>query len=68
MLRLVVHNEVINEPKGKNMISSYSEASYFDGYAFQHIAAWQEEQRLKNARRNAAKAFDRRRNGRALFR
>lgn len=68
MLRLVVHNEVINEPKGTNMISSYSEASYFDGYAFQHIAAWQEEQRLKRARKEAAKAFDRRRNGRFMYR
>lgn len=25
---------------------SYSEASYFDGYAFQHIADWQDAKRL----------------------
>ena len=26
----------------------YSEASYFDGYHFQHIVAWEEIKRLKN--------------------
>lgn len=25
----------------------YAEASYFDGYHFQHIAAWEEQKRLK---------------------
>jgi len=32
---------------------TYSEASYFDGYHFQHIAAWEEERRLKNILRQA---------------
>lgn len=48
--------------------SNYGEWSYFDGYAFQHIAAWQEEARLKRARKQASQAVERRRNGRALFR
>jgi predicted flap endonuclease-1-like 5' DNA nuclease len=26
---------------------SYSEAAYFGGFHFQHIAAWQEQQRLE---------------------
>lgn len=42
----------------------YAEASYFDGYAFQHIAAYLENRRLKRLRREAARAHDRRRNGR----
>lgn len=28
----------------------YKEASYFDGYAFAHIAAWEERLRLKRKR------------------
>ncbi len=31
----------------------YSEASYFDGYHFHHIAAWEEARRLKNILRQA---------------
>jgi hypothetical protein len=34
-----------------NTISSYSEAAFFDGYHFQHIAAYQEEQRLRGIRK-----------------
>lgn len=34
---------------------NYAEASYFDGYAFQHIAEWQEQQRLHRIRVEAAK-------------
>lgn len=30
----------------------YSEASYFDGYAFAHIAAWEEHNRLSRARKH----------------
>lgn len=30
----------------------YSEASYFDGYAFAHIAAWDEHNRLSRARKH----------------
>lgn len=48
----------------------YSEASYFDGYHYQHIADWQEHQRLERIRREAQKLVqraDRRRGGRALF-
>lgn len=41
-------------------ISSYSEASYFDGYAFQHIAAWQEANRLARIRVDCFRALDRR--------
>ena len=40
--------------------TSYSEASYFDGYHFQHIAAWLEEKRIKRLRTEAIKALDRR--------
>lgn len=43
-------------PVGQN----YAEWSYFDGYAFQHIAAWQEAKRLKRIRATAIKALDRR--------
>lgn len=39
---------------------SYSEASYFDGYAFQHIAAYEESKRLARIRTQAIKALDRR--------
>lgn len=28
----------------------YAELAYFDGYAFQHIAAWQEARRLERLR------------------
>ena len=46
----------------------YAEASYFDGYHFAHIAAYEDAQRLKRiARANAvaARSIERRRNGRA---
>lgn len=36
------------------MITNYSEASYFDGYHFQHIAAWMERVRLERIRREGA--------------
>ena len=59
-------NAIVGAPLGQN----YAEWSYDFGngepvYAFQHIAAYLEEKRLNNARRNATKAFERRRNGRA---
>lgn len=61
---LVVHNFKPAAPIGQN----YAEWSYFDGYAFQHIAAWQEANRLKRIRKDATKAVEneRRRNGRAF--
>lgn len=37
----------------------YAEASYFDGYAFQHIAAWQENRRLRRAISYYAREFAR---------
>lgn len=37
----------------------YAEASYFDGYHFQHIAAYHEAQRLLRIRKDAAKAAER---------
>lgn len=61
MLRLVVHNVPNEATKGTTMLTcSYSEASYFDGYAFQHIAAWEEAKRLARIRTTAIKALDRR--------
>lgn len=48
-----------------NRVASYSEASFFDGFAFAHIAAFEEVQRLRRIRREAARAFERRRGGRA---
>lgn len=43
---------------------SYSEAAYFDGYAFQHIADWQESKRLARIHTQAIRALDRRANRR----
>lgn len=46
----------------------YSEASYFDGYHFAHIAAYDEAKRLKAinaANTKALRSIERRRNGRA---
>lgn len=34
-----------------NAIASYSEAAFFDGYHFAHIAAYQEELRLRGIRK-----------------
>jgi hypothetical protein len=81
MLRLIVDNGPIETPKGTAMFinhnfnvaplgSNYGEWSYFDGYAFAHIAAWQDEQRLRRIRKDATKCIEneRRKNGRALFR
>lgn len=47
-------------PVGQN----YAEASYFDGYHYQHIAAWQEMRRLQGIRRRAGAMIERRRNPR----
>lgn len=33
----------------------YSEASFFDGYYFQHIADWKEYKRLKRIKDNLSK-------------
>lgn len=38
----------------------YSEASYFDGYHFQHIAAWQDHLRLRRLQAVAARSACRR--------
>ncbi len=62
-------NAIVGAPLGQN----YAEWSYDfnDGqpvYAFHHIAAWQDEQRLKRIHKQGAQAVERRRNGRALFR
>lgn len=49
--------------------TSYSEASYFEGYAFQHIAAREEHLRMKRIEADNRKAyaqFERRRNSRLL--
>lgn len=55
-------------PLGQN----YGEWSYDFGngepvYAFHHIAAWQDEQRLKRIRKQGAQAVERRRNGRFMY-
>lgn len=47
-------------PVGQN----YAEASYFDGYAYQHIAEWQEMRRLQGIRARACRMIERRRNPR----
>lgn len=47
-----------------NTISSYSEASYFDGYHFAHIAAYQEEERIRRIRRTCAQHLERERRAR----
>lgn len=38
----------------------YSEMAYFDGYAFAHIAAFEEHKRLQRIRVQAIRALDRR--------
>lgn len=38
---------------------NYSEASYFDGYHFQHIAAFMELKRLRDIERRARVIHDR---------
>lgn len=38
----------------------YSEASYYDGYHFQHIAAYNEQLRLKRLDKQAKECFNRR--------
>lgn len=38
----------------------YSEASYFDGYHFAHIAAYFEQMRLKRIDNSARQCFNRR--------
>lgn len=42
----------------------YAEAAYFDGYAFQHIAAWEEHKRLTRIRHQNRMAVERRRRAR----
>lgn len=44
----------LNLPK---LHTSYSEASYFDGYHFQHIAAFEEEARLERIKADCKKAI-----------
>lgn len=46
----------------------YSEASYFDGYHFAHIAAYEDDQRIKRinaANAKAVRSIERRRGSRA---
>lgn len=43
------------------MTASYSEASYFDGFHFQHIAAYQEELRLRGIRKRCLQHIERER-------
>jgi len=38
----------------------YAEASYFDGYAFKHIAEWFEQKRLERKRKSVVRMMDRR--------
>ena len=38
----------------------YAEASYFEGYHFAHIAAYEEELRLRRIRRTSAQLVERR--------
>lgn len=38
----------------------YSEASYFDGYHFQHIAAYLDNQRIKRLDKQARECVNRR--------
>ena len=38
----------------------YAERSYFDGYAFAHIAAWQDVQRLARIKRECDRRANRR--------
>lgn len=40
---------------------SYSEAAYFDGYHFAHIAAFEEHQRLRRINRQCRAAANRQR-------
>lgn len=50
----------------------YAEASYFDGYHFQHIAAYHEEQRIKRRGKQVESILrgqrERRLNGRSQLR
>lgn len=39
--------------------TSYSEASYFDGYAFQHIADYLEHERLARIKRDNERRLER---------
>lgn len=57
-----VHNFVPAAPVGAN----YAEWAYFEGYHFQHIAAWQENLRLKRIRDEARRLIDRRRSPRGF--
>ena len=38
----------------------YSELAYFDGFAFAHIAEWEERQRLRRKYEAARQRFERR--------
>lgn len=69
IINLVVYN--LNAHNHKPLHCSYSEASYFDGYHYQHIAAFEEHKRLKAIERRNRVAYERsagerRRNSRSL--
>lgn len=66
-MQLVIDNTA---PALRPLHCSYSEAAYFEGYHFQHIADFQEQQRLRRIRKAAQSAVqqaERRKGGRALF-
>ncbi len=57
IINLVVYN--LNAHNHKPLHCSYSEASYFDGYYYQHIAAYEEHKRLKEIDRRNRVAYER---------
>jgi hypothetical protein len=42
-------------------IASYSEASYFDGYAFHHIGVYEDHKRIERQRRSSLQLLERER-------
>lgn len=64
-MQLVIDNTA---PALRPLPCSYSEASYFEGYHFQHIAAYEEQQRLARIHKSAQQAvrsIERRKGSRA---
>lgn len=46
-------------------VASYSEAAYFDGNHCHHVAAYEENERLRRIKLSTLRVIDRRSNGRA---
>lgn len=46
-------------------VANYSEAAYFDGNHCHHVAAYEENERLRRIERSTLRVIDRRSNGRA---